>query len=150
MWRAQSGRGFVPVARQTITWDVSLPFPHRVIKKSLCNWWLQYLQYLAQSDCLATDRQGQRHTRLTLTPSVIPNYNYVIMVSDWKCLKYFCIYIYIYMIHLFICAPSLRFSNVPSQPYSPLTAALFFRKSSYSGPVRLKTQQVAGQIPATA
>jgi hypothetical protein len=38
--------------------------------------------YLAQSDCLAYDRQGQRDTRLTLTPSVIPDCNYVIMVSD--------------------------------------------------------------------
>jgi hypothetical protein len=28
------------------------------------------------------DRQGQWDTRLTLTPSVIPNSNYVIMVSD--------------------------------------------------------------------
>jgi len=38
--------------------------------------------YLAQSDCLAADHQGQRDTRLTLTPSVIPNSNYVIMVGD--------------------------------------------------------------------
>jgi hypothetical protein len=30
-------------------------------------------------------------SRLTLTPSVIPNSNYVIMVSDWNCLKYFCV-----------------------------------------------------------
>jgi hypothetical protein len=29
-----------------------------------------------------TDRQGQGDTTLTLTPSVIPNSNYVIMVSD--------------------------------------------------------------------
>jgi hypothetical protein len=29
--------------------------------------------YLAQSDCLAADRQGQGDTRLTLTPSVILN-----------------------------------------------------------------------------
>jgi hypothetical protein len=42
--------------------------------------------YLAQSDCLAADRQGQGDTRLTVTPSVITNSNYVIMVSDWKCL----------------------------------------------------------------
>jgi hypothetical protein len=35
-----------------------------------------------QSDCLAADRQGQEDTRFTLTPSVISNYNYVIMVSD--------------------------------------------------------------------
>jgi hypothetical protein len=33
-------------------------------------------------DCLAADRQGQGDTRLVLTPSVIPDSNYVIMVSD--------------------------------------------------------------------
>jgi hypothetical protein len=38
--------------------------------------------YLAQSDCLVAERQGQRDTRITLTPSVIPNSNYVITVSD--------------------------------------------------------------------
>jgi hypothetical protein len=48
--------------------------------------------YLAQSDCLAADRQGQRDTRLKLTPSVIPNSNYVVMVSDWNCLTYFCVF----------------------------------------------------------
>jgi hypothetical protein len=31
-------------------------------------------------------------TRLTLTPSFIPHSNYVIMESDWKCLKYFCVF----------------------------------------------------------
>jgi hypothetical protein len=48
----------------------------------------------SQSDCLAADRQGQGNTRPTLTPYVIPNSNYVIMVSDWNCLKYFCIFLY--------------------------------------------------------
>jgi hypothetical protein len=48
--------------------------------------------YLAQSNCLAADHQGQWDTRLTLTPSVIPNSNYVIIVSDWNCLKYFCLF----------------------------------------------------------
>jgi 6-phosphogluconolactonase/glucosamine-6-phosphate isomerase/deaminase len=38
--------------------------------------------YFAQSDCLTADRQGQGDTRLTLTPSVIHNSNYIIMVSD--------------------------------------------------------------------
>jgi hypothetical protein len=52
--------------------------------------------YLAQSDCLATDRQGQGDIRLTLTPSVIPNSNYVFMVSDWNCLKYFCMFFVLY------------------------------------------------------
>jgi hypothetical protein len=32
--------------------------------------------------------------RLTLTPSVIPNSNYVIMVSYRNCLKYFCLFLY--------------------------------------------------------
>jgi hypothetical protein len=50
--------------------------------------------YLAQFDCLAADRQGQEDTRLTLTPSVIPNSNYVIMVSDLNCLRYFCVFLY--------------------------------------------------------
>jgi hypothetical protein len=40
--------------------------------------------YLAQSDCLAAERQGQGDTRLTLTPSFIPNSNYVIMLGDWN------------------------------------------------------------------
>jgi hypothetical protein len=36
----------------------------------------------------------ERDTRLTLTPSVIPNSNYVIMASDWNFLKYFCLFLY--------------------------------------------------------
>jgi hypothetical protein len=40
------------------------------------------LHYLVQSGCLAADWQGQGDTRLTLTPSVIYNSKYVIMVSD--------------------------------------------------------------------
>jgi hypothetical protein len=41
-----------------------------------------YIHYLVQSESLAADRQGQGDTRLTLTPSVIPNSNYVIMVIE--------------------------------------------------------------------
>jgi hypothetical protein len=76
---------------------------YRVIKKPLCTWWLQYrnLQVMFKVlpaslqtfiDCLADDRQGQEDTRLTLTPPVIPNSNYVTMVSDWNFLKYFCVF----------------------------------------------------------
>jgi hypothetical protein len=36
--------------------------------------------YLAESDSLAADRQGD--IRFTLTPSLFPDSNYVIMVSD--------------------------------------------------------------------
>jgi hypothetical protein len=32
--------------------------------------------------CLAADRQGQEDTRLTLTPSVTPNSNYVVKVIE--------------------------------------------------------------------
>jgi hypothetical protein len=71
---------------------------YRVFKKSLCTWCLQYgklqIMFLAQYDCLAADRQGQGDTRLILTPSVIPNSNYVIVVSDWNCLKHFCVFLY--------------------------------------------------------
>jgi hypothetical protein len=38
--------------------------------------------YLAQFYCLEADRQGQVDTRLTLTPFVILNSNYVIKVSN--------------------------------------------------------------------
>jgi hypothetical protein len=69
-----------------------------VIKTCLCTWWLQHTSflpnYMAQSDCLAADRQGHGDTRFKLTPFVIPNSNYVIMVSDWNCLKYFCVFLY--------------------------------------------------------
>jgi hypothetical protein len=50
--------------------------------------------YLAKSKCLAADRQSQEDTRLTLTPYVISNSNYVTMVSDGDCLKYFCLFLY--------------------------------------------------------
>jgi hypothetical protein len=36
-------------------------------------------------------------TRLALTPSVIPNSYYVIMVGDWKCLKY-CIFARVFVL----------------------------------------------------
>jgi hypothetical protein len=66
-------------------------------------------------DCLAADRQDQGDTRLTLTPSDIPNSNYVIMVCDWNCLNIFaCVLccnnlvhrdflITLYMYVLFVC-----------------------------------------------
>jgi 6-phosphogluconolactonase/glucosamine-6-phosphate isomerase/deaminase len=38
--------------------------------------------YLAQSDCLAADCKDQGDTRLTLTPSVIPYSNYVIVMIE--------------------------------------------------------------------
>jgi hypothetical protein len=70
-----------------------------VIKKSLCTLWLEHTSflphYLAQSDCLAADHQGQADTRLILTPSVIPNSTYLIMVTDWNSLKYFCMFFFV-------------------------------------------------------
>jgi hypothetical protein len=49
-----------------------------------------FVASLLGSVCLAAERQGQRGTRLTLMPSVIPTSVYVIMVSDLNYLKYFC------------------------------------------------------------
>jgi hypothetical protein len=33
-------------------------------------------------DCLTADRQGQGEATFTLTPSIIPDSNYIVMVSD--------------------------------------------------------------------
>jgi hypothetical protein len=49
---------------------------------------------VAQTDCLVADRQGQGESKLTLTPSIFPNSNYIIMVSDGNCLKYFSMFLY--------------------------------------------------------
>jgi hypothetical protein len=77
---------------------------HRVIKKSVklmitiqVTPISQHTSFLphhsTHSDCLAVDRQGQGDTRLTLTPS-IPNSNYVVMVGERNCLKYFACILY--------------------------------------------------------
>jgi hypothetical protein len=65
---------------------------YRVIKILCTPDYYNTLDYLDQSDCLAADRQGQGDTRLTLTPFVFPISYYVIMVSDWNCLKYICLF----------------------------------------------------------
>jgi hypothetical protein len=71
--------------------DVTL---YRVIEKPLCTWWLKYTKlqvmfkvYPASLQIFIVD---------SLTPSVIHNSNYVIMVSDRNCLKhlkYFCVFV---------------------------------------------------------
>jgi hypothetical protein len=66
---------------------------YRVIKKSLCTW-LQYRKLQTVFKMSPASLQTFIGTRLTLTPSVIPNSNYVIMVTDWNCLKYFCVFLY--------------------------------------------------------
>jgi hypothetical protein len=76
---------------------VSITKLYRVIKKSLCTWWLQYrklqVMFKVSPASLHTfiDRASQGDTRLTLTPSVIPISNYIIMVGVWNFLKY-CIF----------------------------------------------------------
>jgi hypothetical protein len=63
----------------------------RVIKKSLCTWWLQYTKLQVMIKLSPASLRTFIDARLTLTPSVIPNSNFVITVSDWYCLKYFCV-----------------------------------------------------------
>jgi hypothetical protein len=63
-------------------------------QKSLCNLWLQYRKLQAMFKVSPASLQTFIDTRLTLTPSVIPNSNYVIMVSNWNCLKYFYVFLY--------------------------------------------------------
>jgi hypothetical protein len=60
----------------------------------LCTSWLQYRKLQLMFEVSPTSLQGQGDTRLTLMPSVIPNTNYVIMVSDWNCLKRICVFLF--------------------------------------------------------
>jgi hypothetical protein len=52
---------------------------YRVIKKSLCTWWLQYRKLQVTLNVSPASLQTFTDTRLTLTPPAIPNSNYVIM-----------------------------------------------------------------------
>jgi hypothetical protein len=101
--------------------------------KYVCTWWLQHKKlqvifklYPALLLALvwpATVRQGQGDARLTLTPSVIRNFKYVIIVSDWNCLKYLCVLflycnyqmdrdflsccVFVLFVHIYICTNSI-------------------------------------------
>jgi hypothetical protein len=66
---------------------------YRVIKNSPCAWRLQYRKLQVIFKVSPASLQTFINTRLTLTPYVLPNSNYVIMVSDWNCLKYFCVFL---------------------------------------------------------
>jgi hypothetical protein len=68
------------------------PHTYMVIKKSICTGWLQHRKLQVMFKVSPSDRHGKGGTRLTLTQSVISHSNYVIMVSDWNCLKYFCVF----------------------------------------------------------
>jgi hypothetical protein len=67
---------------------------YRVIKKYLCTWWLQYRKLQVMFKVSPASLKTFIETRLSLTPSVILNYNYVIIVGDWNCLKYFSVFLY--------------------------------------------------------
>jgi hypothetical protein len=69
--------------------------------------------YLAASDCLAADRQGQEDTRLTLTPSFISNSNYVIMISNWNCVNYIFVFLYCnHQAHRDVLSPCVAVSDL--------------------------------------
>jgi hypothetical protein len=55
---------------------------YRVIEKCLCTWWLQYKKLQVMFKASPVSLQTFIDTRLTLTPPVIPNSNYVIMVIE--------------------------------------------------------------------
>jgi hypothetical protein len=67
-------------------------YVYRVIKKSLCTWSLRYRKLQEMFKVSPASLQTFIDARLTLAPSVIHNSNYVMMVSDWNCLKYFCMF----------------------------------------------------------
>jgi hypothetical protein len=55
---------------------------YRVIKKSLCKWWLLYRKLQVVFKVSLAGLRAFIDSRLTLTPSIFPNSNYGIMVSD--------------------------------------------------------------------
>jgi hypothetical protein len=76
---------------------------YRVIKKSLCTWWLQYrkLQVMfkvspADSRHLLTRRTVLEDRVQYSRPSVSPNSNYVTMVGEWNYLTLSLLMSYIY------------------------------------------------------
>jgi hypothetical protein len=56
-------------------------------QKVSVSWWLQYRKLQVMFKVSPANHQTFIDTRLTLTPSVISKPNYVIMVSEWNCLK---------------------------------------------------------------
>jgi hypothetical protein len=56
---------------------------YRAIKRSLCTWWLHYRKLQVMFKMSLAILQTFIDTRLTLTPSVMPNSNYVSTLSDW-------------------------------------------------------------------
>jgi hypothetical protein len=82
----------IPLAFMPQYMTHSSPYFHRMIKKYLCTWRLQYRMLQVMFKVSPASLQTFIDTRLTLTPSVINNSNYVIMISDWNCLKYFCLF----------------------------------------------------------
>jgi hypothetical protein len=54
---------------------------YRMVKKSLCTFGMFYVMAIFKSS-VVWGLFEYTESRLTLTPSVIPNSNYVIMVSD--------------------------------------------------------------------
>jgi hypothetical protein len=63
-------------------------------QKSLCTWWLLYRKLQVMFKVSAASLKTFFDTRLALTPSVIHTSNYVIMISEWNRLKYFCLFLY--------------------------------------------------------
>jgi hypothetical protein len=83
--------GWIELAQYRDRWR-ALVMSYTVIKKSLCTWLLQYRKLQLMFTVYPASLHTLINTRLTLTPSAFPNSNYDIRVSDWKCLKYFCVF----------------------------------------------------------
>jgi hypothetical protein len=72
---------------------------YKVVKKSLCTWWLQYRKLQVMFEVSPASLQTfidmpncdlEDHDQCS-TVIPIPNSNYVIMVSDRNCFKYLCL-----------------------------------------------------------
>jgi hypothetical protein len=80
----------VPFVCSMLRYKIVIVHIHKVIKKSLYTQWLLHRKLKVMFKVSPASLQTFIDTKFTLTPSVIPNSNYFINVSDWNCLKYFC------------------------------------------------------------
>jgi UDP-2,3-diacylglucosamine pyrophosphatase LpxH len=114
-----------------VIYDLALGFAirgekciYRVIQKSQCTWWLQYRKLpvmlkvspasLQTLTAIAADRQSQRDTRLTLTPSVSP-ISWLRYHGKW--LKLFKIFLRVFCAVIVRCTETFWSSVADARPH---------------------------------
>jgi hypothetical protein len=69
-------------------------YKYRVIKKSVCTWRLQYRKLQVMFKASPANLQIFIDTPNCVLEDRVQYTNNVIVVSDWNCLKHFCVFLY--------------------------------------------------------